>query len=278
MDSQKKETKIRFHFAVVNGFSIENMLKIYKLREIIRDDVEFNFYNAKRVETELKGVNPKGNSLCARLLLPELLPDDVERLIIFDTGDLIVIRDLSEMYNWNMENYIYCGIADPQVGKYGVISKKPMDIYINGGNYLVDVKKVKNEKMYDKFVEHKDAYKDIIADQDLLNDIAYGKIGYLPMRFGVIPPFSDDRSSDAFHFENKRFIERVKYKERFPFLPKDSNEMNLQGFNPVIIHQWNSKWIQGAGLTIYRRIAQYYIKLAGIWDEMCQKHPGYCQK
>ena len=54
--------------------------------------------------------------------------------------------------------------------------------------------------------------------------------------------------------------------------------MNLQGFNPVIIHQWNSKWIQGAGLTIYRRIAQYYIKYAGIWDEMCQKHPGYCKK
>ena len=91
MASQKQETKIRFHLAVVDGYSIENMIKVYKLRERIRNDVEFNFYNAKRVETDLKGVHTKGNSVTARLLLPELLPDDVERLIIFDTGDLIVI-------------------------------------------------------------------------------------------------------------------------------------------------------------------------------------------
>ena len=51
-----------------------------QLRERIREDVEFNFYNAKRAEIEFQGIHPKGNSLCARLLLPELLPDYVERI------------------------------------------------------------------------------------------------------------------------------------------------------------------------------------------------------
>ena len=99
MDSQKDETKLRIHIAVVNGFPVENMIEIYTLRERIRNDVEFNFYNAKRVETELKGVHTKGNGVMAKIVLAILLPNDVERIIILDTGDLLVLRDLSEMYN-----------------------------------------------------------------------------------------------------------------------------------------------------------------------------------
>ena len=68
MDSQKPGTKIRLHFAVVDGFSAINMLKVYLLRERIREDVEFNFYNAERAEIEFQGIHPKGNALCARLL------------------------------------------------------------------------------------------------------------------------------------------------------------------------------------------------------------------
>ena len=82
MDSQKSETKLRIHIGVVNEFPVENMIKIYSLREKIRNDVEFNFYNAKRVETELKGVHTKGNGVMAKLVLPILLPSDVERIII----------------------------------------------------------------------------------------------------------------------------------------------------------------------------------------------------
>jgi hypothetical protein len=122
MDSQKLDTKLRLHFAVVKDFSVKNMLKIYSLRTKIREDVEFNFYNAKRVEKELEGLSPKGPGICARLLLPQLLVDDVERLIMIDNGDAIVLRDLSEMYNWNMGNNIYMGVPDQGIGKFGIYS------------------------------------------------------------------------------------------------------------------------------------------------------------
>ena len=49
MDSQNYDTKIRFHIAVVLDFNIDHMFKIYSLRSRIREDVEFIFYNAKRV-------------------------------------------------------------------------------------------------------------------------------------------------------------------------------------------------------------------------------------
>ena len=57
MDSQKSTTRLRLHFSVVKEFQPKDMITIYSLRERIRDDVEFNFYNASRVEEELNTIN-----------------------------------------------------------------------------------------------------------------------------------------------------------------------------------------------------------------------------
>ena len=81
IDSQKNTTKLKFHFAVVLGFNVENMFKIYSLREKIREDVEFIFYNAKKVEFDFKGVHPKGPGAIAKILLPHLLANNIERII-----------------------------------------------------------------------------------------------------------------------------------------------------------------------------------------------------
>lgn len=197
MDSQKIESHLRFHFAIVLDFHISKMLKIYSLRDKIRDDVEFNFYNARRVEEELKDLNTKGPGAVAKLLLPQLLPDDVTKLIILDTGDLLVLRDLSIMYNFDMDNYTFLGIPGGQIGKNANITKKKFEKYINSGSMLVDVIKVKNEDLYSKYVKYKDIYKNShIGDQHLLNDISFGKIGYLPMKFGICSPYKNDKDSD----------------------------------------------------------------------------------
>ena len=139
IDSQKPITKLRFHFAVVLGFNEENMFKIYSLRAKIREDVEFIFYNAKKVETDFKGMHPKGPGAVAKVLLPHLLSDDIERILIFDTGDVLVLRDLTEMYNWNFSNYLYLGTPDPRINSYGKISKKHLSRYINIGHFLVNI-------------------------------------------------------------------------------------------------------------------------------------------
>jgi isoleucyl-tRNA synthetase len=63
----------------------------------------------------------------------------------------------------------------------------------------------------------------------------------------------------------------------FPANPITLEKLTAQLYNPTFIHQWSGKWRAGNGLSIYRHLAKYFIKLAGIWDEMCQKFPGYCR-
>ena len=164
-------------------------------------------------------------------------------------------------------------------GMDAVISKKKFDVYINLGSFLVDVKSVKLEKMYEKFVKYKNVYHNFVGDQNLLNDIAFGKIGYYPFKFGLASPYYSDKDSDNPPKDNIfSFIKNIKYKEIFTFIPKDEKELINKGYSPFVIHQWNGKWMYGLGLTIYRRLAQYYIRYAGIWNEMCKTFPGYCKK
>ena len=146
LDSQKKNTKIRFHCAIVLNFTILDMLKIYSLKKI-REDTEFNFYNASRVEKDLYGLNLKGPGAVAKLLLPQLLSDDIKKLLVIDTGDLIVLRDLTELYNWDMKDYFYVGIPGARNGQRSLITKQTYKNYINTGSFLINVTKVKSENI-----------------------------------------------------------------------------------------------------------------------------------
>ena len=194
----------------------------------------------------------------------------------------MILRDLTEMYNWEMGDYLYLGAPDPCIGKMALISKKPFDVYINIGHFLLNVKKIKEENMYEKYLKFKNAYNNnIICDQDLLNDVAQDNIGYLPVRFGLFSPFVSDSDSDNTSIINQYefyHMNENKLKNKFPFLPKNSSDFFRQSANPVVIHQWNGKWTYGNGLSIYRRLVQNYIRLAGIWDEFCQKHMLFCVK
>jgi lipopolysaccharide biosynthesis glycosyltransferase len=89
------------------------MIKLYELRNKINNLTEFNFYFLKDSVKYMKNFHPKGEACPGKFELPELLPNDVKRLIIFDAGDVIVLRDLSELYNYNMNGYWALGPPEP---------------------------------------------------------------------------------------------------------------------------------------------------------------------
>jgi hypothetical protein len=126
-----------------------------------------------------------------------------------------------------------------------------------------------NAKIYKKIVKNKKLYKpSIIVDQDYLNNVSYDQIGILPLKFGLTP-----------YQTILAYLKYTKLTKNYQYL-KNQKEINSQDFNlnPVFIHQWNGKWALGRGLTIYRRIAKYYIRFAGIWDEICKEYPGACKR
>lgn len=279
LSTQFKTTRINFHLGVTNDFPAESMVKIYELRYRINNLSEFNFYYLKESVLKMKNFHHKGESLAGRVELPNYISDKIEKLIFFDVGDLLVLRDLTELYNYNMGEFWVLGLPEPWHINSFMIPKYNISKYINTGAMLLNIKMLKKNNFWDNYSKNKNL--ETIGDkaQTLFNIlIPDNKKNYLPFNLGGYCFFQDDNSSDSF---NTAYISFHNFFDSnlslsFPNNPKSTKGILSQMHNPRFIHQFFGKWSKGKGLSIYRILAKYFISLTGISIEFCDKIPGYC--
>lgn len=278
MATQYKTTKIIFHLGVINNFSAKQMLKIYELKKKINNLTEFNFYYLKGAMEKMKNFHSKGEACPGKFELPDLLPNNIDKLLIFDAGDVLVFRDLTELYNYNMEDNWALGTPEP-AGIKLLSNDYNLTKYLNIGSILLNIKELKKNHFWDIYTKNRNIKLLGAPDQALFNIlIPDNKKKYFPFRFGGICPFKNDKDFDKLYF-NDMGISNWLMSELGNTLPENKkNQINfvVQLFNPVFIHQFSDKWKDGSGLSIYRNIVKYYIHLAGIWNELCQLEQGYC--
>ena len=86
----------------------------------------------------MKNFHRKGEACPGKFELPELLPDDVQRLIIFDAGDVLVLRDLTELYNYSMNHYWALAPPEP-ICIFKIVKRANITKYLNIGSILLNV-------------------------------------------------------------------------------------------------------------------------------------------
>jgi hypothetical protein len=274
MATQNKTTKIIFHLGVTGHFTPRNMLKIYGLRRKINNLTEFNFYYLKGAVEKMKHFHPSGEACPGKFELPELLSNNIERLLIFDAGDVLVFRDLTELYNYNMKDYWVVGASEP-LG-IQICSKYKMTKYINIGSILLNVKELKNNHFWANYTKNRNIELFGAPDQALFNILVPDeKKDYFPLRLGGLAPIKNDQDFDSFKFNNLGLIEDLMNKLGTT-LEISKYYLLSQLYNAVFIHQFDGKWKNGSGLSIYRNLAKYFINLAGIRNELCKVNAGYC--
>ena len=119
-----------------------------------------------------------------RLLLADLILDK-NRLIYLD-GDTMVLKDLSEMINLKMNNNLILGFVDNSYKKAEVFGIKTYK-YITSGVLLINLKKMRKEKITQKFFDFIEINNKKLTqeDQTVINIMLYGRIDLLPPKFGV---------------------------------------------------------------------------------------------
>ncbi len=162
-----------------------------------------------------------------RLFIPAMFPQ-YDKAIYIDS-DVVVSGDIAELFDIDIgENYIGAcndlSIADvPPLVAYteNAVGVKAHE-YINSGILLMNLKKLREQKFEEHFLNLLNTYHfDTIApDQDYINAILNGKIYYLDKRFDAMPNNARPVCSDPviIHynlFEKPWCYDGIQYEDEF---------------------------------------------------------------
>ena len=188
-----------------------------------------------------------------RLMLQDLLPETVDKLLYLDT-DIIICNSIEEYYNTELGDKILAVNADMSCKRIGLqpVQKQLLAdhiqkgdfVYFNAGIMLMNLKLLRQEYSFKKFMVEFISRKDLILaqEQDLLNDLFYGRV-----------IFVDENRYDLFA--------KVAY--------NDGRGYEWAKNNASIIHYAGWKPWSGDGLRYdTEKIWWEYAKLTPLYDEL----------
>lgn len=122
-----------------------------------------------------------------RLLIPELLPEEVTRVLYLDV-DIIVCASLRELYLTDLENCLFAVCEDMDLKGTDYIQRSKLfnrcadfGKYFNSGVMLWNITEVRKHYSFQDFMRVANEHRNELywPDQDLLNYMAYGRVKYV---------------------------------------------------------------------------------------------------
>ncbi|MCR5543134.1 MAG: hypothetical protein K6F55_03220 [Eubacterium sp.] len=164
-----------------------------------------------------------------RLSLPELIKDDI---CLYLDVDIIVQKDLSEMFSIDMDAFYIAGVKAP--GYYSSEEKMAyraeyleipeFNQYVNTGVLVMNLGKMRTDNLKEEFDQCvRKGYDD--QDQDIINKVCYGKIRILPPKYNSMTKYNNS-NVDSYDSEEYDYLKKCFTKDEWI----DSSK------NPVIIH------------------------------------------
>jgi lipopolysaccharide biosynthesis glycosyltransferase len=194
LKTANKNSFLHIHIIASKGFEYETMKKLNSLKEKINKNVEFIFYDGSKVEDDF-GSHIKdelfGVGEYAKLLGPILVDKNIDRLIALDAGDLLIQKDLLELYNYPLDDYLVRGAIDPLapcVPSWNIFFLK--EGYLNAGVYLYNIKRWREMDIYNdilKFYKYLNfQHKLHTPHQDIINCFLPSvSVGLLPIKYNL---------------------------------------------------------------------------------------------
>ena len=184
--NNKLQRKYSFH--ILDGrITPKNKEKLLSLRNLC--DFDMQFYDMSKIDCSELPLNREYISIVTyyRLFLLDILPQNLDKIIYLDC-DLVVEKDLAELWEEDIDNYIAGVVEDEGSITQSERLKLPMENnYFNAGVIVFNLKKLREfgykEKCFEYYRKNKDII--ILQDQDILNGVFNGLCKYLPLKWNV---------------------------------------------------------------------------------------------
>lgn len=173
----------------------------------------------------------------ARMILGDIIPADVERIISLDS-DTMILDKVDELWNTDMKAYPIAGVDDC-MGRVALVKTQHLKedaIHCNAGMYLVDLSMWRSEGWTEQFYQYiKNLFDRKIAlggyEEEVITKVVGQRMMVLPPKFNLMT------LEQVFTYkELLRFRQPVKY--------YSETEIEEAKKNPVITHTTNFFYIR----------------------------------
>ena len=265
-------TFIHIHMMDADTFSYESFIKLKNMVYKINNSTEIIIYNCADVATDFKikeDSKDKFSKDYAKLCAFKVLKN-IQKIIFLDADDCMVQKDLSELYNLDMNDIYGRGISEvlSMNTPSGWIDQYLYDKshYINGGVILVNLELCQKDEFYKKAMElnnKEDFYtKSENPVQDILNILMRKKIEFFHPKYNKISFYEnpEDKSNESKWYP--WVVEALKIGEKNNHFYSKEDLIEADN-NPVIIHYAWEKQLNKV-VKKYEEDKQFYAKLVEI--------------
>lgn len=197
LSSMKKNASKKYDYKVYILHSNLNEADGKKLQELCSENFEIYYVDvSERVKDIEKYLHLRDYYTAAiyyRLFIVGMFPN-YDKALYLDC-DTVILGDVAELYQTDLGDNFIGAIPDQAVAsvpEFCNYTKDALGIdgdkYFNSGVILMNLKKFREEKFYERFYNVLSSYDFTVApDQDCLNLICKGKVKYFPTAWNAMP-------------------------------------------------------------------------------------------
>jgi len=141
------------------------------------------------------------------LLIPKLI--DEERLYYLDV-DLVVNGSIKEFYEETFENTYAIGVEDWKLfDRHEDFNMSQDAKYLNNGSMILNLKKIKQDGLYEKYMECIEKYYDKLQflDQDVINIVFNGHWKKASLKYNAISSYVRESFLENTYFKKEDILE-----------------------------------------------------------------------
>lgn len=186
---KNKDELSHYYIHIIGADLSEENIRIFQKLEV--PDVQFDIIQTSANKfRDLHQIQEGSNCVAtiAALLkfeLPKLLPN-CNKILYLD-GDILILKDLLELYNEELDDKIACVVIDSGSIYYKHKYVQKVKHYFNSGVMLLNLRKMRSENICETLIKTKGELNDSsLMDQNVFNIVFDGKVKFLPLKYNYL--------------------------------------------------------------------------------------------
>ena len=273
LNNSDSETFIHLHLILTNC-SYENIKPIINLKKINKN-VEFILYNGKQAEYDFgrrADGERRGVGDYTRILVPEIV-NNTNRILILDSGDILVNKDLSELYFFDIgDNYFAFSLDEYAGTSLNDIPIAHNFFYPNTGVCLINVRKFREDNLYKPCFYAAMSYNSLPCPyQDIFMLVSNYKFKFWALNYNSPQFFANknEMNSDNGYVGG---IEGWFKNQKSPY-KYSKEELREAALNPVITHLYHTKPYKNEANKMNQERWRKFANMTGLYEKIKEKYP-----